>query len=123
MRAWAVTLKFNNKVSCCKDYLAKLKNFKYGDLMDYAFEFDSDDRLHVHALFFSYRKLYYMSAIERFFHINVQELKTQDNIDYWQAYIHKNCCYAGEECSQVVQKTDMLNDARHECLFQDIVKV
>lgn len=117
MKAWAVTLKFNNKISCCNDYLIKLKNFKYGDLMDHAFEFDSDDRLHIHALFFSYRKLFYQSAIEKCFHINVKELTTQDDIDRWKQYMHKNCCGAFEECSQNTNVTDMRNDARHHCLF------
>lgn len=61
----------------------------FGELADYAFEYDSINRVHIHGIFKCRKGIRYSLFKKQFWHIHIDPLFSKLDLESWQSYIHK----------------------------------
>ena len=113
MTAYGITVKcikqgvFPSEEQLLSVFLDCINRHK-GDLLDYTFEHDSINRLHIHGLFRA-RKGIRKNLFKKLYHtIHIDQLDTAQDIETWLNYIHKG---------EYKEFLDLLNSG--EYMFQD----
>lgn len=108
LKSYALTLKWNTNpnptrmdyMQCISDLLLMFNKIL---VYNWCYEADSQNKLHLHAHIkckYIHWNKYLEKCNQRGFHVNVQELKTESDQLYWDAYLDKQRLSV-EECEQM----------------------
>lgn len=83
-----------------RDVMKELIARHHAILVSYEYEKDSIDRCHIHGTFMARKGIRLTLYTKKLWHIHIDYLPTQDDVQNWTRYIHKQ----DQECEQAVMQ-------------------
>lgn len=68
-----------------------------GVLKDYTYEYDSKGRYHIHGYFIARKGIKYNLFKKPYWHIHIDHLRSQLDLETWCSYIHKDEKVLGDD--------------------------